>query len=79
MYEALGYPRNQYLSVFRQNAVLNLDEKGSEIKVVTVATGYVSMGLSPEPQDIYFNRPFIYFIRERSTGAVLLAGVYTTE
>lgn len=79
MYETLGYPRNQYLSVFRQNAILNLDEKGSEIKVVTVATGYATLGSTPKPKDIYFNRPFIYFIRERSTGAVLLAGVYTTE
>lgn len=64
----------QYVSVFKQSVVLDVDEEGSEIKVVTVADGMVS---SPAPPPIIeFNRPFIYFIRERTTGAVLLAGVY---
>ncbi|MDE6715636.1 MAG: hypothetical protein K2J74_04045 [Muribaculaceae bacterium] len=77
MYEALGYDSNLYLRIFRQNAVLNLDEKGSEIKVVTAASAWSSFGGGPSTAT--FDRPFIYFIRERSTGAVLLAGVYTTE
>ena len=67
---------NQYISLFRQSAVLDVDEEGSEIKVATVATGGYAAAPGP-PELIEFNRPFIYFVRERSTGAVILAGVFS--
>ena len=74
MEENLGLG-SQYIGIFRQNVVLDLDEEGSEIKVATESSGMVS---SPEPSPIItFDRPFIYFVRERSTGTVILAGVYT--
>ena len=72
----LGYDDPVYLNIFRQNAILDLNEKGTEVKVVTITGGVSISAIDPE---VTFNRPFIYFIRERSTGAVLLAGVYTTE
>ena len=73
MEENLGLG-NQLIGIFRQNVVLDLDEEGSEIKVVTESSG---LSTAPMPsQIINFNRPFIYFVRERSTGAVILAGVY---
>lgn len=65
---------SQYISLFRQSVVLDLDEEGTEIKVATVAGG--GDLLAGPPEIIEFNRPFLYFVRERSTGAVLLAGVY---
>ena len=71
----LGNGKDNSLSIglFRQNVVLDVDEDGSEIKVAT-ASGDWFYGDSP--LEFNFNRPFIYFVRERSTGAVLLAGIY---
>ena len=53
--------------------MLDLDEEGSEIKSATVIEGEYA---SSPPKQINFNRPFIYFVREKTTGAVLIAGVY---
>ena len=73
MEEALGYG-NQRVGLFRQSTVFEMDEEGSTIKSASVATGGST---SAAPEGVVFDRPFIYFVRERSTGAVLLAGVYT--
>ena len=73
MDEALGYG-NQRVGLFRQSTVFEMDEEGSTLKSATVAEGMYS---AADPQGVVFDRPFIYFVRERSTGAVLLAGVYT--
>ena len=65
---------DQIIGIFRQNVVFDVDEEGSEIKVATVAGDMYGAVLD---QGMCFNRPFIYFVRERSTGTVLLAGVYS--
>lgn len=69
--ESMGLD-NTYISLFKQKVVFDADEEGSEIKAATVAGGI----MATLPNHIVFNRPFIYFVRERTTGAVLLAGVY---
>ena len=69
---SLGLPELR-VNIFRQKIKLDVDEEGSEIKVATVESGMLT---APRPTFVEFNRPFIYFVRERSTGAVLLAGVY---
>ncbi|MCI9608352.1 MAG: serpin family protein [Muribaculaceae bacterium] len=57
---------------FDQHVSLAVDEEGSEFKVVTSAV----VGDTANVDDpIEFNRPFIYFIWEKSTGTILLAGV----
>ena len=74
MQENLGLTNDVCIGLFRQKVVLDVDEKGSEAKVATVAAGMVA---ATPPTVIEFNRPFIYFIRERSKGSVILAGVYS--
>lgn len=59
------------ISNFRQSIRLDVDEEGSEVKVVTIATGDVSSGI---PTVARFDHPFIYFIWEKTTGTILLAG-----
>lgn len=72
MEENLGLPQ-QEINIFRQKAVFDLDEKGAELKVATGASGM--FGAAGPPEFIEFNRPFLYFVRERTTGAVLLEGI----
>ncbi len=61
-----------------QNAHLRLDEKGTEAAAATVievkATGAI---LNPkEPLLLEFNRPFIYAVYDKDSGAVLFCGEY---
>ena len=75
MQKHLGYDIKQMIQVFRQKNLMDIDEEGGEIKSATVAEGMDgASGFTPMA---VFDRPFIYFVRERSTGAVLLAGVYS--
>ena len=61
-----------YVSDMRQKAFVSIDEKGTEAAAVTVAemrknaSGVTTMA---------FDRPFLYLIREKSTGVILFAGV----
>ena len=69
---------DQKICIFRQKNILELDEEGSEVGSSTAGAGMITWGGSESEQNIIlFNRPFIYFVRERSTGTVLLAGVYS--
>lgn len=57
---------------FKQNISLDVDEEGTEIKVVSKPIA------GPSSPGDFFNmtRPFIFFVWERSTAAVLLAGIF---
>lgn len=60
----------------RHKAKIKVDEEGTEAAAVT----YVGMKLTsvaPSSDIFYFkaDRPFLYFISERSTGAILFAGI----
>ena len=62
-----------YVSNFRQKTYVKVDEKGTEAAAVTEAEmrkNSAGSGLS-----ISFDRPFVYLIREKSTGAILFIGL----
>ena len=62
------------LSFVKQDAVIKVDEEGTEAAAVSTAvmvTSYVP------PVDFHADRPFLYLISESSTGAILFAGKYT--
>lgn len=62
------------LSAVLQDAVIKVDEEGTEAAAVSTAvmvTSYVP------PVDFHADRPFLYLISESSTGAILFAGKYT--
>ncbi len=64
------------LSFVQQDAVIKVDEEGTEAAAVSVA----GMTLAAGPgQYIVFHadRPFLYLISEKSSGAVLFAGRYS--
>lgn len=53
----------------KHKCIIKVDENGTEVASVTVG-GYIA----PEPQELTFDRPFVYIIRENSTGIILYMG-----
>ena len=69
-----------YIGMMLQKARIKVNETGSEAAAVTYAE-YVDACISeeePEPPIIFHaNRPFVYAIREASTGVILFVGKFT--
>ena len=65
------------ISQVKQKTFIDVNEKGTEAAAVTFI-GFVTTSIGPAPQkrfvEFHANRPFIFLIRERSTGAVLFIG-----
>ncbi|MBD5236571.1 MAG: hypothetical protein HDS62_03405 [Bacteroidales bacterium] len=59
---------------YRQNNSFSIDEKGTEVASVSSADIGITAPLFDEIK-LSLNRPFIFFIRESSTGTILLEGV----
>lgn len=67
------------LSFVQQDAIIKVDEEGSEAAVVSSA-GMVPTSVGPGTRVVFHaDRPFLYLITETSTGAVLFAGKYGGE
>lgn len=67
-----------YIAMIKQTGRIKVDETGTEASVVTALQGRI-MGLDLAPPEvIYFHatHPFLYFIREWSTGAIFFIGQY---
>ena len=70
----------QYISNMFQVARIKMDEEGTEAAAVTVIETTDS-GIPHEPEfyEFHADRPFLYVISERSTGAILFIGQYMGE
>ena len=63
------------LSFVQQDAVIKVDEEGTEAAVVSSAGMVKETAFVPEdPVVFHADHPFLYFITESSTGAILFAG-----
>lgn len=65
------------ISLVKQKTFIDVNEKGTEAAAVTfVGMVTTSVGPSVEPRrvDFFADRPFLFIIRENSTGAVLFIG-----
>lgn len=62
-----------YVSDMRQKAYVSIDEEGTEAAAVTVAE--MRKNSISDWQSMNFCRPFLYLIREKSTGVILFAGL----
>lgn len=58
----------------KQNVSLTLDEEGTTAAVITSSDLFTSLGSRSFTAD----RPFIFFITEKETGSIILAGVINT-
>ena len=62
-----------YLSLVMQDAVIKVDEEGTE--AAAVSTGVMGTSVQ-EPFTFHADHPFLYLITESSTGAILFAGKF---
>lgn len=69
-----------YISNMLQKARIKVDESGSEAAAVTVVEFAVCSAGEEEPEPpiiFHADRPFVYMIREASTGVILFVGKFT--
>jgi serpin B len=69
-------PRALYLDNVFQDAIIKVDEEGTEAAVVSTAVMY-GQGFLPHSAVFHADHPFLYLITESSTGAILFAGRYS--
>ena len=65
------------ISLVKQKTFIDVNEKGTEAAAVTfigMVTTSVGPGSEPRRVDFFADRPFLFIIRENSTGAVLFIG-----
>ena len=71
------------ISKIIHQADITVDESGSEAAAVTIVEMRDGMaaGPAPQPRTVYFtaDHPFIYTIRETSTGVILFTGIYNGD
>lgn len=72
---------SMFVSTMLQKAKIEVNEKGTKAAAVTAAIMTMSIYQPDEPRHVTFhaNRPFIYLITERSSGAIFFIGQYTGE
>ncbi len=70
-----------YIEIMRQKAKIKVNEEGSEAAAVTVAgmmEKSMKIGADEYPKATFHaNRPFVYVIREASSGVILFVGKFT--
>lgn len=64
-----------HIGLVKQNTFVEVNEEGTEAAAVTVV-GMIENAAGPDPGPITFHatRPFLYIIKEKSTGAILFMG-----
>ena len=65
------------ISLVKQKTFIDVNEKGTEAAAVTfigMVTTSVGPGSQPRMVDFFADRPFLFIIRENSTGAILFIG-----
>ena len=73
-FSALSDDKTCISDVLQANYI-SIDEKGTEAAAVTgIVSDIENVGDSAKPIDFYVNRPFLYFIKEKSTNTILFIG-----
>jgi serpin B len=69
-------PDRLFIDFVKQDAFVDVNEEGTEAAAVTT----VGIGVTSAPQVVEFrvDRPFLFAIRERLTGALLFVGKVNT-
>jgi serpin B len=70
-----------YVSEMKQKAKIEVNEEGTKASAVTVAEMALGSAIGgqltrPKKVDFHADRPFIYLIREMSTGTIFFMGKY---
>ena len=68
------------LSFVQQDAVIKVDEEGTEAAAISMAGMMKETAAEPGERVVFHaDHPFLYFITESSTGAILFAGRYSNQ
>ena len=68
------------LSFVQQDAVIKVDEEGTEAAAISSAGMMKNTSIGPsEPVSFHADHPFLYLITEASSGAILFAGRYSNR
>jgi len=66
-------PGELYISYVKQDVFIDVNEEGTEAAAVTqVGVGVTS---APQREIVHFDRPFVFFLRERLSGTILFSGI----
>ena len=68
-----------FISKMRQKAKIEVNEEGAKMAAVTVAEMELMAAPPGEEVNFHANRPFVYLVREASSGVILFVGKYTGE
>jgi len=72
-FSPMSYIEGLYIGKVKHKTYLSVDEQGTEASAATaVEIDWESIG--PEQKIIKLNRPFVFVIRERKTGAIIFIG-----
>jgi serpin B len=67
--------RSLYISAVIHKTYVDVDEEGTEAAAVTAVEMFETSGIGPiTPIEFTVNKPFLFAIRERSTGVILFMG-----
>ena len=68
-----------FIGMMKQVAKIKVNESGTEAAAVTIIGVDTEAGPEPEPRYVTFHatRPFLYVIRDQTSGAILFIGQYT--
>lgn len=72
----VDYPQPFYLNTFIHACKIKVNENGTEGAAASMGGNDLSLGNDDNPQwqEIVFDRPFVFMIRENSTGTILFIG-----
>ncbi len=75
-FEGMAAPEDERLKIDKvfHKGFIEVDEKGTEAAAATAVVMMRAGGMPAEPVPVAFDRPFLFFIRDTDTGAILFMG-----
>lgn len=67
--------KESYVSIIRQKTYININEKGADAGPATGIVEDVGSNWLQDKPPIICDKPFVYFIIHRYSGAILLGGI----
>jgi len=72
--EGAEYPGNLFIDKVKQKTFVQMDEEGTEAAAVTMVEMAFITSIGPSSLIMRVDRPFVFVIRERTSGALLFMG-----
>lgn len=70
-------PAELFIGLLEQHTFIKVDEEGTEAAAVTVIGSFETSVGPAHSVDFYIDRPFVFMIKEKSTGIILFMGKVT--